>query len=194
MRSKLLYCLVLTLLVTVPVGIARGQNSTNDQKQEQTAFDAEPDPDVMHISKPVEISDSALEALRDTITGGRADCLKEGGVTPERVPASWFIASAVHLNGTDEVDLVVLFNEPAIEKPGGCLLPAHGNYFWVLGPGSASGKYRLLLETEGLRLEALNSRTNRYRDIRTGTIKAGSLYKFIMHQYQLAETKKPKDE
>ena len=56
MRSSQLLCsLVFTLLVTVPMGIARGQNLANDQKQEQTAFEAEPDLDVMHINKPVEI-------------------------------------------------------------------------------------------------------------------------------------------
>jgi hypothetical protein len=197
MRSKrLLCCLVFTLLVTVPMGIARGQNSTNDQKQEQTVFDAEPDLDVMHINKPVEIPDSALEVLRDTITGGDANCLKNSGTTPGQASASWFIASAVHLNGPNEVDLIVLLNEPAIahpDNPGGCLLPANGNIFWVLGPGSASGKYRLLLETYGHRLEVLNSRTNRYRDIQIGTMSLNGtsslLFKFTLQQYQLAEKK-----
>jgi hypothetical protein len=173
------------------MGIARGQNSSN-QKQEQTVFQGEPDGDVMHINKPVEIPDSALEVLRDTITGGPANCVKSRGVTPGQASASWFIASAVHLNGPNEADLVVLLNEPTIadpKNPGGCLLPAHGNYFWVLGPGSTSGRYRLLLETEGLGLEVLNSRTNRYKDIQVGTARTLSLYKFTMQQYQLAETK-----
>jgi hypothetical protein len=179
-----------------PIGTAGGQNPTNDQKQEQTVFDAEPDPDVMHISKPVEIPDSALEALRDTILGGPANCLKSRGVTPEQASASWFLASAVHLNGPNEVDLVVLLNEPVLgnpKNPGGCLLPANGNYFWVLGPGSASGRYRLLLESYGHRLEVLNSRTNRYRDIQIGFAStvgnAAALYKFTLSQYQRAETK-----
>lgn len=86
----------------------------------------------MHINKPVEIPDSALEVLRDTITGGPANCVKSRGVTPGQASASWFIASAVHLNGPNEVDLVVLLNEPAIadpKNPGGCLLPANGNFF-----------------------------------------------------------------
>jgi hypothetical protein len=197
MRPKqLVWCVVPILLFAATTGRSSGQNSTNDQKHEQTVFDAEPDPDVMHISKPVEIPESALEVLRDTITGGSANCLKSRGVTPGQASASWFLASAVHLNGPDEVDLVVLLNEPAIaypKNPGGCLLPANGNYFWVLGPGRASGKYRLLLETYGHRLEVLNSRTNRYRDIQAGyasTAGSGaSLYKFMLSQYQLAEKK-----
>jgi hypothetical protein len=201
MRSKLLYCLVFALLVTVPVGIARGQNSTADQKQnEQTGFEAEPDLDVMHINKPVEIPEGALQVLRD-LSRRPADCLKDSGITPEQVPASWFIASAVHLNGPNEVDLIVLLNEPAIAHPnipGGCMLPANGNYFWVLGPGSASGKYRLLLESYGHGLDVLSSRTNRYRDIRIGTMRLNGtttlLYKFTTQQYQLAEKKtEPQD-
>jgi hypothetical protein len=197
MRAKeLVPCVVLILLLAATTSRSSGQNSTNDQKPEQTVFDAEPDQDLMHISKPVEIPESALEVLRDTITGGPANCLKSHGVTPAQASASWFIASAVHLNGPNEVDLIVLLNEPAIgnpKNPGGCLLPANGNYFWVLGPGSASGKYRLLLETYGLRLEVLNSRTNRYRDIQTGYAStagnAAELYKFMLSQYQLAEKK-----
>jgi len=201
MRStQLLRCLVFTLLVTVPVGIARGQNSTNDEKQEQTAFEAEPDGDVMHISKPAEIPDGALQVLRD-LSREPADCLKHDGVKPEQVPASWFIASAVHLNGPNEVDLVVLLNEPAIAHPnvpGSCMLPANGNYFWVLGPGSASGTYRLLLESYGHGLEVLNSRTSHYRDIQIvmGNLKGATtlLFKFATQQYQLAEKKEYKNE
>jgi hypothetical protein len=198
--SQLLSGLVLTLLVTVPMGIARGQNPANDQKQEQTAFEAEPDGDVMHISKPAEIPDGALQVLRD-LSRRPADCLKHDGVTPEQVPASWFIASAVHLNGPDEVDFVVLLNEPAIahpDIPGGCMLPANGNYFWVLGPESKSGKYRLLLESYGHGLEVLNSRTNQYKDIQIGMMNLNGattlLFKFATQQYQLAEKKEQKYE
>jgi len=196
MRSnQLLLFLVVTLLVTAPMETSRGQNSANDQKQEQTAFEAEPDLDVMHINKPVEIPDGALQVLRD-LSRRPADCLKDSGVTPEQVPASWFIASAVHLNGPDEVDFIVLLNEPAIAHPnipGGCMLPANGNYFWVLGPGGASGKYRLLLESYGHGLDVLNSRTNRYKDIRIAMANLNGatslLFKFATQQYQLADKK-----
>jgi len=180
--------------------IARGQNPGNDQKQEQTAFEAEPDGDVMHISRPAEIPEGALKVLRD-LSRSPADCLKHDGVTPEQVPASWFIASAVHLNGPNEVDFVVLLNEPAIahpDIPGGCMLPANGNYFWVLGPESKSGKYRLLLKVYGHGLNVLNSRTNQYRDIQAGYAStaggATMLYKFKLSQYQLAEKKEYKNE
>jgi len=201
MRSKSLHCLVLTLLVTVPVGIARGQNSTNDQKHEQTAFDAEPDSGAMHINKAEEIPDSALQVLRDSLSRGPVNCLKSRGITPDQVPASWFLASTVHLNGTDQIDFIVLLNAPALarpENPGGCLLPANGGPFWVLGPGIGSGRYGLLLAIYGHHLEVLNSRTNGYRDIQIGsmgiTARTTAIYKFTVQQYQLAEKKtEPQD-
>ena len=193
MRSKqLVWCLVLTMLGADPISGARAQEPVKDQKSEQTVFDAEPDSGEMHVKRPVEIPDSALQVLRDGLTGGVFNCLKARGATPEQAPASWFIASAVHLNGPEEVDLIVLPNAPSVAKPtnpGGCMLPAHGGRFWVLGPGIASGRYELLLATVGLRLEILNSRTNRYRDIQIGSGRTAELYKFMLQQYQLAEKK-----
>jgi hypothetical protein len=193
MRSRqLFWCLILTMLVADSIGGALARNSKNDQKTEQTVFDAEPDSGEMHVKRPVEIPDSALEVLRDTLSRGTVNCLKSRGTTPEQVPASWFLASAVHLGGPNEVDLIVLPNVPNVAKPGtpgGCLLPANGAPFWVLGPGIASERYGLLLATYGLRLEVLDSQTNGYRDIQTGTIRTALLYKFTVHQYQLAEKK-----
>ncbi len=193
MRSKqLACCLALGLLASG----ALGQSAASNQDTGQTAFDAEPDSGEMHIKRPVEIPDGALQVLRDSLSPGPINCLKARGVTPDQVPALWFLASAVHLNGTDETDLIVLLNAPALakpENPGGCLLPANGGPFWVLGPGIASGGYGLLLATYGHHLEVLESRTNGYRDIQIGTASTrGSgmaLYKFTMHQYQLAEKK-----
>ncbi len=181
------------MLVANVIGAsAVGQSSANDREPEQTIFDAEPDSGGMLVKRPVEIPDSALQVLRDTLTGGIFNCLRARGTTPAQAPASWFQASAVHLNGPTEVDLIVLPNVLDIAKPtnpGGCLLPAHCGPFWVLGPGIASGRYGLLLATYGLRLEVLNSRTNRYRDIQIGSARTTALYKFTVQQYHLAEKK-----
>lgn len=169
---------------------ALGQNSVSDRNSEQTVFEAEADTSEMLVRRPVEIPNSALQVLRDTLTGGILNCLKARGATPDQVPGSWFSASAIHLNGSEEVDLVVVVDAPKITdptSPAGCLLPAHGGPFWVLGPGIASGRYGLFLATGGLRLKVLNSRTNRYRDIQIGDGGTARLYKFTVQQYQLAE-------
>jgi hypothetical protein len=190
--KQFVWFIVLGVLLAVNEGRATGQKTATDQAPEQTVFNAEPDASQMLVKQPAEIPDSALQVLRDTLTGGIFNCLKSRGVTPEQAPASWFLASAVHLNGPDEIDLIVLPNVPSISNPtnpGGCLLPAHGGLFWVLGPGIASGRYGLLLATYGLGLEVLNSRTNRYRDIQVGGESTALLYKFAVQQYQLAEKK-----
>lgn len=191
MRIKGLFWLIVlgTLLVTNGRR-ALGQSATSQKGPEQTLFNAEPDSNQLLVKRPIEIPDSALQVLRDTLTGGVGNCLKSRGVTPQQVPASWFLASAVHLNGPSEIDLVVLPDVPSLsdpKNPGGCLLAAHGGRFWVLGPGIASEKYDLLLATEGLGLEILNSRTNRYRDIEIGEEGATLIYKYSVQQYQLAE-------
>lgn len=189
--KQLVWCVVLGALLAPQRG-ALGQDSGSDRDTEQTVFDAEAGSSHMLVRQPAEIPDSALQVLRDTLTGGVFNCLKARGTTPAQAPASWFLASAIHLNGPNEIDLVVLPNVSTIANPanpGGCLLPAHGGPFWVLAPGIASGRYGLLLATYGLRLEVLNSRTNRYRDIRIGAGRTTSLYKFTVQQYQLAEKK-----
>lgn len=185
-----------TVRVSASKGSAQAQDSTTHQEPEQTVFNAEPDSAGKLVTRPAKIPDSALDALRDTITGGDLNCLRAMGTTPAQAEASWFLASEVHLSGPNEIDLIVLLNVPNIARPtnpGGCLLGANSGPFWVLRPGIATGKYRLLLEAYAGSLEVLGSRTNRYRDIRTGHGSlSGSttvLYKFMASQYQFAEKK-----
>jgi hypothetical protein len=186
--------ILVVLLVSVGCG-GQEQSSATSQQGEQTSFDAEPVPGEAFVKRPVVIPDSALQVLRDSLDPDRLHCIREMGTAPEQVPASWFVASEIHLNGPNEVDLIVLPNVPRIEgdkfpatNAGGCLLGAHGGgLFWVLRPGVATGTYALLLVTNGDGLKVLTSRTNGYRDIQTGTGRTGLLYKFTALQYQLAE-------
>lgn len=166
-----------------------GRPSAGNQAPEQTVFEAEAS---MPVRQPAKVPDSALQALGDTLTGGTFNCLKSMGTTPQQVQASWFLASEIHLNDPNEVDFVVLPNVANIahpNNPGGCLLTAHGGRFWILGPGIASGRYELLLETYGFGLMVLDSRTNRYRDIQVNGDRNSLLYKFATQQYQLADQK-----
>lgn len=188
--KQVVWCVALGALLVVSGRGASAQNSASERAPEQTVFDAEADTSELLVKRPVEIPDSALQVLRDTLTGGTRNCLTTMGTTPAQAPASWFLASEIHLNGPNEIDLVVVPNAPKIadpKNPGGCLLPANGGRFWVLGPGIASGRYGLFLATGGLRLQVLSSRTNHYRDIQIGGVRAALLYKFTIQQYQLAE-------
>lgn len=192
MRSKqLVWCAVLGALLVTNTLSAPRQNSTRSQHPEQTVFDLAPDISDKVVKQPVRIPDSALDALRDALNTDTVNCLKSMGITPKRASASWFQASAIHLNGPNETDLVVFpyVPNPRPTTPAGCMLPANFGLAWVLGPGIATGRYRLLLATGGLRLEVLNSRTNRYRDIQVGQPGRTLLYKFAGQQYQVADGK-----
>lgn len=184
-------CVVLSALLATNVWGAPGQKSASGRHPEQTVFELAPDISDKVVKHPAEIPKSALDALRDSLNTGTVNCLKSMGITPEHASASWFQASAVHLNGPNEVDLVVFpyVPNPSPTNPAGCMLPANFGLAWVLGPGIATGRYRLLLATGGLRLEVLNSRANRYRDIQVGQPGRMVLYKFSGQQYQAADGK-----
>lgn len=190
-RKQLVRCAVLGALFAANVPRARGQNSARSAHFEQTAFDLAQDISDKVVKRSVGIPNSALDALRDNLDTDIVDCFKSKGITPEHASASWFQASAIHLNGPNEIDLVVFpyVPNPSPTNPAGCMLPANFGLAWVLGPGTATGRYRLLLATGGLRLEVLNSRANRYRDIQVGQPGRTVLYKFSGQQYQTADGK-----
>lgn len=192
MGSKhLIWSVVMVSLLATNVWRVPKQNSPGGQHPEQTVFDLAPDISGKIVKRPAKIPESALEALRDSLSTGTVNCLKSMGITPDHASASWFQASAIHLNGPNEIDLVVFpyVPNPSPTNPAGCMLPANFGLAWVLGPGVATGRYRLLLATGGLRLEVLNSRTNRYRDIQVGQPGRMVAYKFNGQQYQTAERK-----
>jgi hypothetical protein len=136
--------------------------------------------------------------IRDSFVRGDLNCLKHFGTTPDEVPASWIVASEIHLDGPDEIDLIVRPNVLRIGAPdlplreaSVCTLGANVIPFWVLR--DIKGRYGLLLETHALVLEVLDSRTNFYRDIQTVAATAVThttvLYKMSDAQYLFAERK-----
>jgi hypothetical protein len=180
------------VLATVLESSRGAQLPQSDQQREQTTFGFEWEPG--DIRKPVEVPDTALQVLRDTLSRGPLNCIKGKGTTPDQVPASWFVASEIHLDGPDEVDLIVVPNGPRMSKlppAASCLLGANVGPFWVLR--RVGGRYMLLLETYALRLDVLDSRTNSYRDIQTVASTAVTsttiVYKMAVAQYQLAGKK-----
>jgi hypothetical protein len=185
-------------LVVLFMGCVEAQTPKKENQAEQTNFSADQPPGPEFIRKPVEVPAAALQVLRDTLARGPLNCLKHNGITPDDVPATWFVASEIHLDGPEEVDLIVQPNLPKImtnelphHEAAGCLLGANIGPFWVLR--NTSGRYGLLLETYALGLEVLDSRTNFYRDIQTAAATAVAattvVYKMAVAQYQIAEKK-----
>jgi hypothetical protein len=128
--------------------------------KEQTSFDAD---SARQIARPVPLPDSVLQILaQDTEV---VACRKESPIPPGASLASWFMASEVHLDGPDEVDLVVL---PVVQgNRFMCFHSAEGiGWFWVFHQVGAH--YELALKTAGLGLTILDARHNGFKDIESG--------------------------
>ena len=167
-------------------------------QSEQTIYGSDAGSPEEFTRKPVEVPEAALQVIRDSFVRGTLNCLEHFGTTPDEVPASWFVASEIHLDGPEEIDLIVRPNvlrlaadDLPLREASVCMLGANVIPFWVLR--SIRGRYALLLETHALRLEVLDSRSNFYRDIQATAATAAThttvLYKMSDAQYQVAERK-----
>jgi hypothetical protein len=127
--------------------------------QEQSVFNADPSE---RLARPISVPGAVLEILAkdDTV----AACEKDNPVPRGSSLASWFAASEIHLNGSDEADLVIL--PIAQGNPFMCFHSVEGiGWFWVFRP--IGTRYELVLKTAGLGLSVLDSRHNGYRDIQS---------------------------
>src|SRR5258708_39479065 len=79
----------------------RIQRQIRNAIREQTGFGAE-----QRVRHPVALPSDVLDVLRKNGEVQRA-CLKRVG-SPDRIPASWFTASQIHLNNDKLPDLVVM--------------------------------------------------------------------------------------
>lgn len=191
---------LLLILALVLAQSSAGQTPRGRQLKEQIGFGAEAVPGEVFVQNPVQVSKDALEILKGNLSPGTINCIKNvAHLTPDQVPAAWFVGSEVHLDGADKKDLVVLPNVPQIlasdsspdVRNGGCLLGANVGPFWVLR--QRDKQYELLLATSAAALFVLDSKTNGYRDIQTDLASAvrhtALLFKFDGHQYKLVQGK-----
>lgn len=141
------------------------------------------------ISHPADVPEKALAVLRKS--PAVLDCI-EKDQSAEDIPAIWFVASEVHLRGTEEVDLVVQPRDLTATSPdkptsNACLVYAHTVPFWVLRK-TADGCV-LVLEESTQVLRILDNRSQGYRDIESslsttlGHTKL--LFKFDGQRYKL---------
>jgi hypothetical protein len=169
--------------VTIPL---RAQSGGQSAGPEQTLFSIGGREEKKHgqyiehppVEHPAPLPDEILKALRaDTRLTG---CLQTDNVT--EAPASWFSASEIHLHANDQVDFVVL---PVNQ----CLFGASVAPVWVFGK-TANG-YDLIMKTDTLQVEILNSRTNGYRDINVSSITVTEImvarFNYDGQKYQLGK-------
>jgi len=116
------------------------------------------------------------------------DSLDNKGIRPEDLPASWFLASAVHLSRPSEQDVVVMGRCPVC---GANVAP-----FWVFRP--AEGGYNLVFFGGGLALSISKHRSNGYLDLETSLVSIqkpwSGVWRFDGSRYQLVPENKQRSE
>ncbi|MGD0522244.1 MAG: hypothetical protein ABSA48_13375 [Terracidiphilus sp.] len=138
--------------------ILLGPQTTKPQKptdiSEQRIFSAEDE----NVKSPVDLTKGALDVLaREKYV---SEILKNQDMPPEKLPSSWFMASAIHLGGRNEVDLIVLGKCPLC---GANVVP-----FWVLRPKGDG--FETILFTGALSITVQSRRSNGYRQIETASV------------------------
>jgi hypothetical protein len=180
--------LQLLIVVSLVASIGNSQTAKQPQASEQSRFAVEGIP----IEKPKDVPESVLKILRkdDYVVG----CLRQGQSVSE-IPTSWFVGSEIHLDGSDQIDLIVVPRQLAPKKDeptdNACLYGANVAPFWVFR--QTSGQPTLVLEISAAGLKVLNAKTNGCRHIRTWSSTALtrtiSYFRFDGHQYRPVETK-----
>ena len=96
-----------------------------------------------------------------------------------RISASWFEASQIHLDGPEEIDVLV-------KAKNACLFGANIGPFWIFRKTQRG--YELVLNVSALGVELLPSRTSGHKDVSAGAVAGGKsvivFYKFDGHRYQ----------
>lgn len=155
---------VAPLLLVLPF-TSQAQVSSQGSAREQSHFTAEQVPGEPRVEHPVVLPYGALEALKsDTAV---KSCLQYNKLDTGQSLGAWFVASAIHLDGPMDSDLVVV---PKLQgQQSMCFeTPTGIGLFWILR-GRSKG-YQLVLRTWGGGLEILSTKTNGLRDIITGSL------------------------
>jgi len=142
------WCVAFFLVAFVVWGQAAvtGKRSSKSEQQQFSAVDA-------GVERPIPLPNDVLDILRkdDDVR----QMLEAQEIPPEKLPSSWFSASAIHLRSRVETDIVVKGEPP--------VLGANVTTFWVFCP-STSG-HELVLKASALTLGVGKKRWNRYLEI-----------------------------
>jgi hypothetical protein len=160
------------LLATIlPLGAKAQDTKAAAQPHEQSVFGLE-----TKVDRPAKMPLDVLQILRKDEQVLR--CLS-GNQSPDQIPASWFLASKIHLDSSEKNDFLV-------QPKNACLFGANIGPFWVFKKAPAA--YSLALKTVALGLELLSSSSSGSRDVRGTQATASKLitvvFRFDGNQYQ----------
>jgi hypothetical protein len=169
-RMRARAAIVLVALVSA-VGAAE-RHPANAASAEQVAFSAED----RSVTRPIGIPDDIAAILRNDAGVRRA--LEAEHRSADKLPPAWFMASAVHLGGPGEEDIIVVAIGP--------LRGANIATFWLFRP--ASRGHELLLTVSEHDLVVTNKRWRGYRIVETASMTAALIhtawYRFDGRQYR----------
>jgi hypothetical protein len=188
-HSAILLALTVQVAVFSVSQVLMAQHARAKEQEEQSEFGID---DAVPIVRPVTLSRAALDALsRDERV---ASCLEGESLSIKELPANWFVASEIHLDGPNETDLVVLPGGRLPDKPAGeispnaCLVGANTAQMWVLR--QTQHGFKLVLSQIALGMTVLTTRTNGLRDVQVGAAVGGYAdsidYKFDGQSYRIA--------
>jgi hypothetical protein len=168
---------VLLLMGALLATVGEAQKTKIPPPREQSVFSSEDD----GVQRPVSLPEGVAQVLRNDTHVLAA--LNADKISPDQLPTGWFSASEIHLNGPDEVDLIV--------EGEGHMRGAHVNPFWVFRKTPQG--YRLVLNESADLLEVLNTKWKGYRKIRLSAVIARTVvrlfYRFEGHEYRLYQRK-----
>lgn len=166
------------LAAALMTGAAEPQQENKSIPSEQTRFGLEES-----MVRPVPVPPTVLAILKDDAEVRSSGC-RDQAESADEVSASWFEASQIHLDGSDELDLLV-------KAKNGCLFGANIGPFWIFR--NTRKGYQLVLNVSALGVQLLRSRTNGYRDVSAGAVAGGKavsvIFKFDGRKYQQGQTK-----
>jgi hypothetical protein len=175
--GRLLRIVVVLILSVVAVGSSVAQGKKAHAAHEQTKFVEGDRP-----QHAVQLSAEVLNILLETKEVKQE--LTFVSDSERKNAAQLFQASEVHLNGPDEVDLIVIGIPP--------MAGADSGWFWIVR--SANKNPQMVLFAGGNTLELMDSKTLGYRDIRgvssTASETRDAIYHFDGDQYKLWKEKR----
>jgi hypothetical protein len=164
----------LTVLILCSAGIAEGKSPHSSTQLHFSAEDA-------RVEKPVPIPESVLAVLRTDEMVRVA--LANENISAEKIPLSWFSASAIHLSSSERAGLVVMAEGP--------LHGSNVTTFWVFC-ATARG-YKLVLTGLAHDLTVKNTRWKEHRDIVLASMTAAQIstvsFRFEGERYAEYKTK-----
>jgi hypothetical protein len=185
-------CLIPLLALAACGAVGQSRQGEKTRQREQLDFSMETE--IVPIERPVSLPEGALRLLEKE--ADVSSCMVNAKLSPGQLPASWFVGSQVHLDGPDEMDLIVLpspleATQPMHPAPNACFFGPYTAKFWVLRMTRNGYELALTVHTHGLGV--LKSGWKGHRDIETGISTLNgtttTLFRFDGKQYKLHNEK-----